>query len=71
MIYVIHMYIYIYIYINIYIYIYIYIHTNIYIHIVCRLPGVPQEELQSPGNLVWWEKDLELVSTYIHICLYT
>jgi hypothetical protein len=25
-----------------------------------RLPGVPQDELQSPGNLVWWEKDLEL-----------
>lgn len=24
-----------------------------------RLPGVPQEELKSPGNLVWWEKDLE------------
>jgi Domain of unknown function (DUF1995) len=24
-----------------------------------RLPGVPQDELKSPGNLVWWEKDLE------------
>ena len=24
-----------------------------------RLPGVPLDELKSPGNLVWWEKDLE------------